>query len=165
MKFKTAYLPLIAIVIIGLMTSFANPTSKEGDYDWMKQRLMATKAFTIEVINAMPEDKFDFKPDDGIRSFQEQAYHLVYSIDYYNRLFASGGNAAWSPEAEDSKSKAEIMKWANDLFDSMEKTILAASNNQQLTSGIMGYLDHNAHHRGQMVIYLRMNGVAAPSYR
>ena len=165
MKLKTAFLPLIAIVIIGLTTSFTNPTSKEGDYDWIKQRLTATKAFTIEVINAMPEDKYDFKPEDGVRSFQEQAYHLVYSIDYYNKLFASGGNAAWSPGAEDSKSKAEIMKWANDLFDAMEKTILSADDNQQLTSGIMGYLDHNAHHRGQMVIYLRMNGVAAPSYR
>ena len=147
------------------MSSFTNPTSKDGDYDWLKQRLTATKALTIEVINAMPEDKFDFKPDDGVRAFQEQAYHLVYSIDYYNRLFASGDNAAWSPGAEDSKSKAEIMKWANDLFDTLEKTILSASDNQQLTSGVMGFFDHNAHHRGQMIIYLRMNGVAAPSYR
>lgn len=150
---------------MGLASSFTNPTSKQGDYDWLKQRLTATKAFTIEVINAMPEDKYDFKPDDGVRSFQEQAYHLVYSIDYYNRLFATGGNAAWSPDAEDSKSKAEIMKWANELFDSMEKTILSAADNQQLTNGIIGYLDHNAHHRGQMIIYLRMNGVSAPSYR
>jgi len=165
MKFKLAYMPLFAIAIFGLMSSFTNLSTNEGDYDWLKQRLTSTKAFTLEVINAMPDDKFDFKPEDEVRSFQGQAYHLIYTIEYYNKVFSGDVNATWQPEKEDSKNKTELIKWANEQFDTIEKTILSASNNEKMTEGIFGFLDHNAHHRGQMIIYLRMNGVAAPSYR
>ncbi len=158
-------MPVLFIGMMGILTLLTSASHKEGDYDWLQKRLAATKAFTVEVISTMPEGKYNFKPDDGVRSFKEQAYHVVYSVDYYRRLFGGNPNAAWSPGNEGSKSKAELVKWANEQFDEMEKVIMAAKNNPSLTAGIISYLDHNAHHRGQMIIYLRMNNVAAPNYR
>ena len=162
MKLRTIYAPLCALGMLLLLTS-ASP--KEGDYDWLKQRLAATKAFTIEVMEAMPDDKYNFRPDEGVRTFKEQAYHIVYSIDYYKRVFGGNPNAAWSPGKEDSKNKADLVTWAKQQFDEMEKVIMGATNNPRLTAGIVSYLDHNAHHRGQMITYLRMSGIAAPSYK
>lgn len=157
---------LILLVSIGCFAqSTKDATKKKSDYDWMKQRLAATKAFTLDVFKAMPDEKYNYRPEKGVRTFKEQAYHIVYSIDYFRRVFAGNPQAAWKPGKEDSKSKTELINWANQEFDAMEKIIMASSNNPRLTAGIISYLDHNSHHRGQMIIYLRKNGIAAPRYR
>lgn len=165
MKRKTTLTPLFALLLIGASVLLTSADKKEGDYDWMKNRLELTKAFTIEVFSAMPEDKYTYKPSDDIRTFQELAYHVVYSIDYYNRLFKGNPQPQWNPGPEDSKSKKELIAWANEQFDAINATILSASNNNQLTAGIMSYIDHNAHHRGNMITYLKTNGIKPPNYR
>ncbi len=164
MKFnKLSTLFAFAICII----SFSNTgmAQDKGGYDWLKQRLETTKDFTLQVINAMPEDDFDFKPSEDVRSFKAQAYHIVYSIDYFNRVFQGNAQPAWAPGDENSKSKKELAKWAIEQFDIINATILAAPNNERLTVGIISYLDHNAHHRGQMISYLRAKGITPPAYR
>ena len=165
MKLRSIYLSVIILCLLAITPISSTANNGAGDYDWLKKRLAATKAFTVEVISAMPEDKYDFRPTKEVRTFKEQAYHVVYSIDYYKRVFGGNPRAAWAPGKEDSKSKAELIAWANEQFDEMEKVIMAASNNPRLTAGIISYLEHNSHHRGQMVAYLRKNGIAAPRYR
>ncbi len=153
----SAFLALIFIA------STAN--ANEGGYDWLKQRLDASKAYTVAVLEAMPEDDYSFKPNDDQRTFAAQAYHIVYSIDYFHRALSNGGNAQWAPGDENSKSKKELIEWANAKFDEINKFILEQESNDSLTAGVVSYLDHNSHHRGQIVTYLRMKGVAPPQYR
>ena len=153
----SAFLALIFIA------STAN--ANEGGYDWLKQRLDASKAYTVAVLEAMPEDDYSFKPNDDQRTFAAQAYHIVYSIDYFHRAISNGGNAQWAPGDENSKSKKELIEWANAKFDEINKFILEQESNDALTAGVVSYLDHNSHHRGQIVTYLRMKGIAPPQYR
>ncbi|KYG77686.1 MULTISPECIES: DinB family protein [Roseivirga] len=156
-KLMSAFLALIFIA------STAN--ANEGGYDWLKQRLDASKAYTVAVLEAMPEDDYSFKPNDDQRTFAAQAYHIVYSIDYFHRALSNGGNAQWAPGDENSKSKKELIEWANAKFDEINKFILEQESNDGLTAGVVSYLDHNSHHRGQIVTYLRMKGIAPPQYR
>ena len=156
-KLMSAFLALIFIA----STAIAN----EGGYDWLKQRLDASKAYTVAVLEAMPEDDYSFKPNDDQRTFAAQAYHIVYSIDYFHRALSNGGNAQWAPGDENSKSKKELIEWANAKFDEINKFILEQESNDALTAGVISYLDHNSHHRGQIVTYLRMKGIAPPQYR
>lgn len=141
------------------------PLEDKGGYDWLKGRLGAAKTYTMEVLKAMPADDYDFRPNDEQRTFAAQAYHIAYSIDYFHQTFSSGGNVAWNPGDENSKSKEELIKWAEEKFDEMHKFILAADSNDQLTAGVVYYLDHNSHHRGQIITYLRMKGITPPSYK
>lgn len=136
-----------------------------GGYDWLKARLDASKAYTMEVLKAMPADDYDYKPNKDQRTFAAQAYHITYSIDYFLRAFSNGGNAQWNPGDENSKSKEELVKWAEDKFDEMNAFILGQDSNDRLTAGVISYLDHNAHHRGQIVTYLRTKGISPPNYR
>jgi uncharacterized damage-inducible protein DinB len=137
----------------------------EGGYDWMKGRLDSSKAFTIEVLEAMPADSYDFKPNDDQRTFAAQAYHIAYSIDYFKRALKEGASAKWAPGDENSKSKAELVKWASEQFDEINTFILAQEASDAFTGGIISFLDHNTHHRGQVVTYLRMKEITPPSYR
>ena len=156
---------LLALSLSLCMPLLTGMDKKEGDYDWLKQRLETTKDFTIQVFNAMPDEDYDYKPSDEVRSFKAQAYHIVYSINYFNRMFKGNAQPAWAPGDENSKSKAELTKWVTEQFDAINETILNAESNEQLTAGIISYLDHNAHHRGQMISYLRMKGITPPTYR
>ena len=165
---KTTIKSSVAIVTLLLSTAILFTSMKpaeEGGYDWMKARLDATKAFTIEVLEAMPADSYDFKPNKDQRTFAAQAYHIAYSVEYFHKLFSSGGNVAWNPGDENSKSKEELVKWATEKFDEMHTFILAAESNDQMSQGLIYYLDHNAHHRGQLVSYLRSKEIAPPTYR
>lgn len=167
MKSKLKQLALSALALcmltIGLTSATLRPT--EGGYDYLKQRLDATKAYTLEVFNAMPEGDYDSKPNDQQRTFKAQAYHIAYSIDYFRRTLENKGQATWSPGDENSKSKAELIKWAEEQFDAMHKLILEREASDAMTAQIISYLDHNAHHRGQMITYLRMKGINPPAYR
>ena len=157
--FATFTLSALAIVL----TSVASP-SKKGGYDWLKARLEVTKSYTIEVLQAMPDKDYDFKPDAEQRSFKAQAYHIAYSIDYFERAL-SNPQAAWNPGDENSKSKEELIKWASEKFDSINKVILESDANDAKTALLISYLDHNAHHRGQIITYLRLKGIRPPAYK
>lgn len=139
--------------------------SGEGGYDWMKQRLETTKAYTLAVLDAMPDGDYTFKPNEEQRTFAAQAYHIVYSIDYFHRAFSNGGDAQWQPGDENSKSKKELIEWAKSKFDEMNSFILSQESDDRLTAGVMSYLDHNAHHRGQIITYLRLKGINPPQYQ
>jgi len=117
MKLKSTYF-LSALALITLcLTLLTSMDKKEGDYDWLKQRLDTTKDYTLEVFEALPDNDYDYRPSDEVRSFKEQAYHIVYSIDYFNRIFKGDSQTAWNPGDESSKSKAELIKWANEMSD------------------------------------------------
>jgi len=161
-KFSAAGVVLLLATTV-LLTSM-KPV-EEGGYDWLKGRLDASKTYTMEVLRAMPEGDYDFKPNDDQRTFAAQAYHIAYSIEYFHKAFSAGGNTPWEPGDEDSKSKDELIKWAEAKFDEMNAFILGSESNDQLTGGVVYYLDHNSHHRGQIITYLRMKGIKPPSYK
>ncbi|MFT6827040.1 MAG: putative damage-inducible protein DinB [Roseivirga sp.] len=156
--------PIFMLLVLALvLTSVASPP-KKGGYDWLKARLEVTKSYTIEVLQAMPDKDYDFKPDAEQRTFKAQAYHIAYSIDYFESAL-SNPQAAWNPGDENSKSKEELIQWANGKFDAINKTILESDANDARTAGIISYLDHNAHHRGQIITYLRLKGIKPPNYK
>jgi uncharacterized damage-inducible protein DinB len=160
-RFTISVFTLSALLIA---FSSSAPSPDKGGYDWLKGRLEATKAYTLEVFEAMPEGDYDFKPNEEQRTYKAQAYHIAYSIDYFRRAL-SDPQAAWNPGDENSKSKKELISWATDQFDAMNKAILAADAVDARSAGIVYYLDHNSHHRGQMVSYLRMKGIKPPANR
>ncbi|MEZ5347427.1 MAG: DinB family protein [Pyrinomonadaceae bacterium] len=165
MKLKVIFSLLMLFLVLSVVPTLSFASEPAGDYDWLKPRLAATKAFTLEVLEAMPDDKYDYRANEDVRTFKEQAYHIAYSIDYYKRVFAGNPRAAWEPGKEDTKNKAELIAWTNEQFDEIEKVIMAASNDPRLTAGIIAFLDHNAHHRGQLIIYLRSSGIEPPAYK
>jgi hypothetical protein len=140
------------------------------------------KQFT-SLADAMPEDKWNFKPSQGefkeVRTFGEQVKHVAC------------GNEAWAkklrreapPERCDlggpnpAKTKAEIMAYLKQSFQMLDDGIAAiqANNMMQPLAGpyaggnrlevANAALWHVTDHYGQLVVYLRMNGIVPPASR
>lgn len=165
---KTLNLSLLLVVLLEstLFISMIGDANKAGpeDYKFLEERLENTKAYTIEVIDAMPIESFNYKPSDDVRSFNAQGFHIAYSLEWFNASL-KGSPIAWEPGDEERMSKEELITYTKEQFDAVKMTIMKGSSSDEFTEGIVSVLDHNSHHRGQMVTYLRLKGITPPSYR
>lgn len=140
----------------------------------------------VSLVEAMPEETFAFAPTQGefkgVKTFAEQAKHVAAA----NVMFASGileEKPAMDPGGDNGpealKSKAEIVKYLKDSFAYMHKAL-----NTITEANVMGLVKspwgpnkvtrlglitmtqgHGFDHYGQMVVYLRMNGIVPPASR
>jgi uncharacterized damage-inducible protein DinB len=134
---------------------------------------------------AMPEDKYGFAPTNGefkgVRTFGEQLKHVgATNYSYASSILgekppADVGEENSGPAA--LKTKAEILKYVNDSFTYVQKA-LATINAKNVVSPIESpfgqgdttrlamsalIIGHCNDHYGQMVEYVRMNGIVPPA--
>lgn len=143
----------------------------------------------VEAAEAMPEDKFNFSPET--LNLQGADYKGVRTFALEVRHVATANYAFWSPMTgdplpagitgpngpENLKTKAEIVKFLKDSFALGHKAIATLNSDnalEQLTffqnKAPRIYLasfplTHANDHYGQMVEYLRMNGIVPPASR
>ncbi len=142
----------------------------------------------VSAAEAMPEDKYSFAPTSGefkgVRTFAEEVKH----IGFANHLFFGPlmGETIDVKSLEQNtngpaelKTKTEIVQYLKDSFALGHKAIATITSENQLTPlakpvlpflstrlGIASIADwHAGDHYGQMVEYLRMNGIIPPASR
>ena len=142
----------------------------------------------ISAVDAMPADKFGFAPTDGefkgVRTFGQMVKHFSAT----NHILAAAALGEEPPaEAGDElgpesvRTKAEVLAYLKGSFVHLDKAVEAigqtnipvnASPISPLKRGevtrlalITETLLHAYDHYGQMVEYLRMNGVVPPASR
>jgi murein DD-endopeptidase MepM/ murein hydrolase activator NlpD len=141
----------------------------------------------VEAAEAMREDKFNFSPESlnipgddykGVRTFALQVKHVAAS-NYFLRSALTGDKL---PEdfkggngPEDLKTKADIVKFLKDSFALGHKAAATLTTQNMLQTAEHSksprlYLAtfavaHALDHYGQMVEYLRMNGIVPPASR
>lgn len=147
---------------------------------------MVEKQF-VSAAEAMPEEKYGFAPKDGefkgVKTFAEQVKHVA-AVNYFVGASLLGekspvdvGNPEVGPE--NLKTKAEIVKFLKDSYGYAHKAVGSISAKNATKSmkfpfgegtttplGLATLLAfHGMDHYGQMVVYLRMNGIIPPASR
>jgi len=139
------------------------------------------KRLSEEVVGAaeaMPADKYDFAPTagkfDGVRTFGSQVQHVAEA----NYFFFSGFGLSGAPDdakLKSLKSKDDLVQALKDSFAFAQKGIdtmtpqnafmTVGSGKMQMTRAGWAtlVLAHSMDHYGQMVEYLRMNGIVPPA--
>ena len=141
----------------------------------------------VDAAEAMPEDKFNFSPESlnipgddykGVRTFALQVKHVATS-NYFLWTPLTGdklpdglkdGNGP-----ENLKTKADIIKFLNDSFALGHKAAATLTTENMLQNPgdskssrlhrATFAVAHAYDHYGQMVEYLRMNGIIPPASR
>ena len=133
--------------------------------------------------DAMPEAKWDFKPTQGefknARTFGEQVKHVACA----NEAWAKQITGEKPPERCDlggpnpAKTKAQIMAYLRASFAAVDKVIDDTTANNLLhanpgpywgpnrLSALTATVWHVSDHYGQLVEYLRTNGIVPPASR
>ena len=137
----------------------------------------------ISLADALPEDKWSFKPTQGefkdVRTFAEQVKHVACANEAWSKKIAGQK----PPERCDlggpnpAKTKAEIMAYLRSSFAMVDKIVdeTSSANLLQPTPGpywggtrlasLTATVWHVSDHYGQLVVYLRMNGIVPPASR
>jgi uncharacterized damage-inducible protein DinB len=150
--------------------------------------LKSVETQIVSTADAMPAVKYGFAPTDGefkgVRTFGQQVKHLAAT----NHILAAAALGEEPPaEAGDEagpdavRTKAEILDYLKASFTHLGKAIEAIGNKNEAArsspiSPLKGpettrlaltveALIHAFNHCGQMVEYLRMNGVVPPASR
>jgi hypothetical protein len=142
----------------------------------------------VSAAEAMPADKYGFAPTDGefkgVRTFGEQVKHLA-ATNHIAAAAALGeeplADAGDETGPETVRTKAEILVYLNGSFAHLGQAIDAIGDNSRSVKSTpisplkaaevtrlaltVETLIHAFDHYGQMVEYLRMNGIVPPASR
>jgi uncharacterized damage-inducible protein DinB len=150
--------------------------------DSIGQTLHWTEDQFYSVAEAMPETKYDYIPTagnfEGARSFAEQVKHVACgNFAFFNEIEGKtppdhcekGGTVP-------ARTKAELLKYLKDSFDYGNKVLQTVNAKNALDRVEGPYAGpntklgiataavwHIADHYGQIVEYLRMNGIVPPT--
>jgi uncharacterized damage-inducible protein DinB len=134
----------------------------------------------VDAAEAMPEDKFNFAPPEsagdfkGVRSFGEQVKHVAEANWYFfGGSMTEADSKAKHDAIEKLSSKAEIIQALKDSLvqahtfidgTTAQNAFIMTANGTRGGMAAFG-IAHMMDHYGQLVVYLRMNGVVPPASR
>ena len=182
------WLALFSFALAGLSTAQNSKKQQEQRtvIQVLDRSVMNLEHEFIPAAEAMPEDKFGFAPTGGefkgVRTFGEQVKHVA-AVNYIfgaamlsERVPVDVGDES-GPDSV--KTKAEILTYLKESFAYVHKAI-ATVNEKNLIQPLKSPFGegsvtrlglatsvtaHGFDHYGQMVIYLRMNGIVPPASR
>ncbi len=176
MKLKPV-IPLSLLFTLLVSSMFAQSDVFIQEY---LERLENSKKYLILVAESMPEDHYEYRATPESMSFAENLMHIGWAMDWHCQSLLGGREARdWDMYTElkvDNKSKAEMVSKLEKTFDVTIKLIkeydvkklgekldyfgLTRTKRQIL----MLLADHITHHRAQMLVYMRLNGIKPPRY-
>ncbi len=134
----------------------------------------------VGLAEAMPADKFDFAPSDkiglydGVSNFSSQIKHLANANYGFYRSFGVAG-AKTHADFDKITTRDQILSVLKESYTydhaaiatmTPENAFIALDDKGTTRAGIVAAsLQHNNDHYGQLVEYLRMNGIIPPASR
>jgi uncharacterized damage-inducible protein DinB len=132
---------------------------------------------TKSVIEAIPLDKGDYRPEKVSKSALELAWHIVGTeMRFMEALPAGEFDLGPRPLPDSIKNSADLIGWYTENFGARFEKLTKLSNEQLLKivdfRGLFQLpavmylnflLHHSIHHRGQLSMYLRPMGAKVPA--
>lgn len=162
---------LLFVSCLAQKTDKTNHSDMQWILDELATKWEGTKKYTLEILEAMPEEGYNYKPTDEVMTFKAQMEHIHKWMD--NHIQKAGHEGL--PQIK-SANKAEVIASIQADFDTIisflnsskpslleEKIDMWYGKSSKLR--LLHLMDnHVAHHRGQMIVYLRLKNIKAPRY-
>jgi len=189
---KNLLLSAIAVTLLAIpafaatspLQSAATPATQSADktppsYDMKPQSLLDLddlhKKF-VSLATAIPQEKYSYRPAEGVRSIGEVFLHISGANYNFPNLMGAPLPAGFDPKTfeKSTTDKAQIIDWLNKSFDSAHAAIAAMTNGDFAKplpklgpdanyGDVVYFLVTHAHeHLGQSIAYARVNGIVPP---
>jgi uncharacterized damage-inducible protein DinB len=180
----TGKLICLAVVCLSAGMAMAQQHAPEAPHTIggeLDTRLKSAEHEVLLAAEAMPEGKYSFAPTSGnfkgVRTFSEQLKHVgVYNFRLCSSIRQERAPVDTTPEngPESMKSKAEIISYLKEGFaychqalntinDKNAVEVIRHANREATRMSLAAIVvSHPFDHYGQMVVYLRMNGIVPP---
>lgn len=174
---------IVTLLLACALTCAAQTKPAEGPKDWPKDWLDQWQIATgqlLGVAEAMPADKYGYKPVKEVEAFGEQIKHTVLAMKV---LLANAQGAQLDPakvfaELSKLKTKDEILAEFRKTVDAGTAVFnqIAGKNDGEVVESqffgkttrrflLLQAIAHNNNHYGQLTVHLRLNGITPPAGR
>jgi uncharacterized damage-inducible protein DinB len=164
----------VLVLIIGLLKFSA--FGQSGFLQDFQEKWANSMNYTVEVAAAMPAEKYDFQPTDDQMSFERQLLHMMNNINWLTTTYLNGEPVNFDLDNTDY-SKEQLIGMLKICYGNAATAVMELKETDLETQveffagpkskrQIVNLLnDHSTHHRGQLIVYLRLNKVKPPRYR
>lgn len=147
--------------------------------DALRAHSKRLRGMLTDIVAAMPEDKYDYRPVKEVRSFHEMCEHLVGDI-YAHSGYVMGKSPQESAkvfheQVKSLKTRADILAGLNAAYDYSDQMLAQVTDRNAydtvtamrgmkatLFEAAMQAFEDQMDHYGNLVVYLRINGVVPP---
>jgi hypothetical protein len=186
---KMKWLSATMLLLVGCTFALgqqAKPAEHQTIAQVLDRSVTGVEGEFVPAAEAMPENKYSFAPSDGefkgVRTFAQQAKHVA-AVNYLIAAAILEEKPPVDPGGENGpdsvKTEADIVKFLKDSFTYAHKAVNSINEGNLLSPIKSPFSDnmvtrlgmatlivgHCFDHYGQMVEYLRMNGVVPPASR
>ena len=160
-------------ILFGLI--HLNAMSQDLFIETFLEKWENSKIYLIQLAEAMPETQYAFKPTEKQRTFTAQLIHIKENIDWLSNTYFGSGDLQ-KEKMGSTPTKQQLIEAIRKSFDESANLIanLAPEKlaekvdffaGEKIKMQIMNLIqDHVAHHRGQLVVYLKLNQIEPPQY-
>jgi uncharacterized damage-inducible protein DinB len=177
MKKLLSILALILVIILPTHGQFADSLKKQLMKDWKRSKL-----YTLDYLKIMPSDKFSFLPTDSIRTFAQQMIHISQATVSLmeaatGRKIPSAINRQDLENTPSALTKDSVTYFVTISYDYAEEAlkifqmkksyeyVKRGKFNETRLAWCLKAFEHQAHHRGQTTLYIRLAGLKPPNER
>lgn len=192
-KMRLLWVSFLALALLPCASAQADKEAKEkapkekeaieiGDV--LKASMTHVQRMLLPLADAMPEDKYSFVPTNGefkgVRNFGEQLKHVAATNYFYASVILGEKPPEDTGENHNGpasmKNKGEIIKYLGGSFLYVNKAVMTIDEKNMIAPikspfggkatrlGMSNLIiEHCFDHYGQMIEYLRMNGIVPPA--
>lgn len=166
------------LLLCGVVAAVAAPpVSAQTASPSLVKELVATwqRAATdlIDVAEAMPEQKYEYKPTPEMAAFRDQLVHVAGIA----QTFIDSAKGTKTEHAHKAMTKAEVISHLKQTLQTGQETLGSLTDAQLLEQVKFPFgnrmvsrfafwlapLYQFRNHHGQLVVYLRLNGIVPPT--
>jgi hypothetical protein len=167
---QIAPLAVCVLVVAGSGTAWAQaPKPDETLRDVLLKQWTDISEKVVQLAEQFPEDKYDFKPVAGVRTFGDQLRHVAFWNGYVAKSARgekADGKLNELPKSE-YPTKAAVVKALKSRLAEATALLMQGPTTPsvKLTNLWVSFTEHSGEHYGQLVVYYRLNGIVPPASR
>lgn len=167
---------LLAVLVLSAVAGHAQTVDPvqglwegyDGEWGHVSRQLIA-------LAEAIPADKYSWRPAPGVRSVSEVFMHIAIANFYLLSVTGPKMPADLKQEMEKSViTKADVIGWLKRSLDAVktartqlkpadfQRKVKIGSKEVTVDGMYLRIIIHDNEHMGQLVAYARMNGIAPP---
>jgi uncharacterized damage-inducible protein DinB len=167
---------LLLAMVFGATVLSAQTDPLEGMWQGYDGEWLHVSRQLVSLAEAIPADKFAFRPEPGVRSTSEVFMHIVSANFYLLSITGPKLPSDFTPGAMEKRvtSKAEVIDWLKRSLEvvkvaradlkptDLPRKVKAFDRDATVDGMYLRILVHANEHMGQLIAYARMSGVVPP---
>lgn len=156
------------------VSAFAADAPAPAHSDVFAKHWKTAGDYTVAIAEQMPAESYGFKPVPEEMSFAEQLVHIAQANNYFFSMLSGDKAPLEKPAVLDKDTVVKFVRasfdWSNAELgklteDAIQKSYKMEGQSMSGHEVLMLAWNHTTHHRGQLIVYLRLKGIKPTDYK